>query len=260
MRGGSSRLAPAVAARALLSPFGIGISKRIALVGSGSSITTLLVKESVPAGTPLLLAPDAALLTCQGALDADVDGLVPPPAEMLEMLKRDTAHLDHVYLAHFLSLQFFTDKESWFAGQIHHFKDSGSTSKKDVASSRVWERFAREYVTAPAPVFLAALQYVWESCFRKTATGAACLPPAPLTAALAVAPVVDVAVRSRNATNSTLTATTAKVVRETYLNGDITGARQALLAKNDAYAYWVLTAITDIPVGSEVSVSPQPSL
>lgn len=259
MRSGPCRLAPAVAVRPLLSPFGIGVSKRIALVGSGNSIAALLVKENVPLGTPLLLAPDAALFTCQGALDADVDGLVPPPVDMLELLKHDTAQLDHVYLAYYLSLRCFTNKEDWFSGQINRFKDRGSTSQEDATSSRIWERFAQVYVTAPAPVFLAALQYVWESCFRKPATEADS-SSAPLPAALAVAPVVDVAVQSRNTANSALTSTTAKVLKETYLHGDITGARQALLGKNDAYVYWVLTAITDIPVGSEVSVSSQSAL
>ncbi|KAG5492422.1 hypothetical protein GH5_01342 [Leishmania sp. Ghana 2012 LV757] len=256
MRHRSCRLASAVAARVLLSPFGIGMSKRIALVGSDFSITALVVKENVPAGTPLLLAPDAAVLTCQGALDADVDGLVPPPAEMLEMLTRDTAQLDHVYLAYYLSLRCFTERKDWFAGQISRFEDRGSVCGEDAASLRIWERFARKYVTAPAPVFLAALQYVLQSCFRKPTTEASsssALPPA----ALAVAPVVDVAVQSRNTANSALTATTAKVVKETYLHGDITGARQALLAKNGTYAYWVLTAITDIPIGSEIAVSSQ---
>ncbi|KAG5467118.1 hypothetical protein LSCM1_01299 [Leishmania martiniquensis] len=254
MRRTSCRLAPAAAARPLLSPFGIGMSKRIALAGSDLSITALVATENVPAGTPLLLAPDAALLTCQGALDADVDGLVPPPMEMLDMLKRDTVQLDHVYLAHYLSLRCFTDRTDWFAGQINRFKNRGSVCDGDAASTRIWERFAQKYVTAPAPVFLAAVQYVLESCFRKPTTEASSSPALP-PAAIAVAPVVDVAVQSRSAVNSALTATTAKVVKEAYLRGDITGARQALLAKNDACTYWVLTTTTDIPVGSEVAVS-----
>ncbi|GET92086.1 hypothetical protein, conserved [Leishmania tarentolae] len=254
MQSGSCRLAPSIAARSLLSPFGIGVSKRIALVGSSNSITAVLVKESVPAGTPLLVAPDAALLTCQGALDADVDGLVPPPAEMLELLKRDTVQMDHVYLAYYLSLRCFTNREDWLSCQIHRFEGTGSTSREAATGLRIWKRFAQEYVTAPVPVFVAALQYVRESGFRKPAIEGDSLPT-PLPPALTVAPVVDVAVQSRDAVNSVLTATTAKALKETYLHGDITGARQALLAKKDAYVYWVLTAITDIPVGGEVSVA-----
>ncbi|KAG5492954.1 hypothetical protein JKF63_01534 [Porcisia hertigi] len=259
MRRGCSRLASALHLRTLLSPFGIGISKRIELVSNRHSIGALIANQNVPAGTPLLLAPDAALLTCQGALDADVNGLVPPPAEMIALLKDHTAQLDHVYLAYYLSLRIFTDTEGWFAGQIRRFSKDRRCCQANPANLRIWEKFARGSVTAPAPIFLAAMQYVSESSFRKPATkdvSSSASPPA----ALVVAPVVDVAVRSHSAANTTLRNTTVKGVKEAYLHGDIAGARQALSGKDGDNVYWVLIASEDISVGSEVSFSSHHSL
>ncbi|KAK7198893.1 hypothetical protein NESM_000855900 [Novymonas esmeraldas] len=252
----SPRLAPVASARALLSPYGIGVSRRLARVGDGNSVVALQVTENVQAGTPLLVVPDGALLTCQVALDADRDGLVPPPAEVVEMLKRDTEQLDRVYLALYLSLHYFTDHGSWFADQIRRYHDSGSRYHDlDAAGARVWEVCARQYVTAPLPVYLAALRYVGDCGFRKPPAPADA-STAPSPAVLAVAPGLDAAARSSGATNAALSRTTAKIVRETYLRCGITGARQALAAKDDACSYLVLTTTADIPAGRDVSLCP----
>ncbi|KPA86682.1 hypothetical protein ABB37_00780 [Leptomonas pyrrhocoris] len=249
--------------RALLSPFGIGMSKHVNLSHSAvnrkhkGEELSMTVSSNVGAGTPLLVLADAAMLTCQAALDADVDGLAPPPAEMLEMLHDDTAQLDEMYLAYYLSQRYYTKPNDWYAHQLDLCSTARSNSIDVRPACALWERAAREYVSAPQSVFLAALRYVRASSFFKPAAAAVDAGAPSPPAALAVAPVLDVLLRNGGKANVSLMACTAKDVAEKYLSEDLRGVRQALLSKDDACAYWALLARGDLPVGSTVSVSSQ---
>lgn len=248
--------AGAASVRALLSPFGMGISRHVSLARRKPSEASLEVSRKVTSGAPLLVLSDTAILTSQTALDADADGLVPPPAEMMEMLHGDAVRLDEAYLAYYLSLRYFTKSGDWYAMELDAFSAAHRQSGDDGAASAFWERAAREHVSAPRPLFLAALRYVRASSFRKPSAvsgdGASSQPPA-----LAVAPVLDVVVRSTGKANASLAPCTAKDVAEKYLSEDLRGARQALLAKDDACAYWVLVAQDNIPEGDTICLSSQ---
>lgn len=248
--------------RALLSPFGIGISNHVSFARCGNGAATdevaLTVTRKTVAGTPLLVVADAAMLTGQGALDADVNGLVPPPAEMLDLLRSDTVRLDEAYLAYYLSLRYYMKPNDWYAMQINVCGAAPSRTSETSAASALWERLSHNYVSAPQPLFLAALRYVCTSSFCKpVATGAALqeAAAAPRRPALALVPVVDVLVRHKGNAKVTLAACTAKDVREKYLTKGLRGARQALLSKDDACPYWVLLAQSDIPANSMLSLA-----
>lgn len=255
-----------VSTRALLSPFGIGLSRHVTVVQRRDNRgLALQASGNVASGSPLLVLSDSNLLTSQTAFDADVDGLVPPPADMLEMLQGQSVRLDEVYLAYYLSLRYFTTPNDWYALQLDFYRDApaAAAAGDDSVVSALWERASREHVSAPRPLFLAALRYVRASSFYKPVTAAAAdgaaAPSQP--APLAVAPVLDVAVRGRDRGEPTalLTSCTAKDVTEKYLSADLRGARQALVAKDDACAYWVLLARDNIPQGGAVSIASQPS-
>lgn len=249
------------ATRALLSPFGMGISRHVAFAGdSAHGDFSLQASHPIASGSTLLVIADATLLSSQTAFDADVDGLVPPPAEMLELLRGESVRLDEVYLAYYLSLRYFTRPKDWYALQLDDQAVNHAAASNDAAVSAFWERAAREHVSAPRPLFLAALRYVRASSFYKpiaaVASEAAPSQPAPLV----VAPVLDAAVRSRAKANASLTPCTAKDVAEKYLSADLRGARQALAAQKDACAYWVLLARDNIPQGGTVSLDSQQPL
>ncbi|KPI87094.1 hypothetical protein ABL78_3806 [Leptomonas seymouri] len=264
MSAPAALLAGVLPVRALLSPFGIGISRRISFARCSSKVKgdeiSVQVTGKVAAGTPLLILADTAVLTCQAVLDADVDGLAPPPAEMLGMLQGDTVRLDDVYLAYYLSLRYFSKPNDWYATQVDLCSTAHSGASGVGAASALWERAAREYVSAPQPLFLAALRYVRASSFFKP-FATAVHPCAPSQQpARAIAPVLDLLVRSEDKANVSLMACTAKDVAQKYLSADLRGARQALLSKDDACEYWAVLASDDLPVGSTVSLSPQSPL
>jgi hypothetical protein len=247
--------------RTLLSPFGIGISKHIIFAPSKNEKDVVLkTTNNISVGAPLFILADSVVLTCQAALDADVDGLVPPPAEMLEMLNGAALRPDEVYLAYYFAVRYFTKPKDWYAAQVDVCGGASQTHSGaiDGAASFLWQRATRKYVSAPQPLFLAALRYVRSSSFFKPAAATSNAATRSPPAALAIAPVLDVLVRnSKGQANVTLTACTAKDVTERYMTEDLRGARQALLSKEAACAYWALLAREDIPVNGTLSFSSQ---
>lgn len=244
--------------RSLLSPFSIGLSRQVRVTGAfDTSYTRVVATGPISSGTCVALLPDHALCTCQTALDLDKDGMVPPPADMVEVLQENVNQLDHLYLSYFLAVGCYLNPNSWYSKQVNAYITSAMSRSITDPLVAVWERFTHRHVTPPAEVFIAASQYISKASFKKPAYS----KEASLEGAvrLCICPVVDLMISRTASPNISLVCSSVKEVQRPDILSCVTGARQGLVSRSDDYVYWMLIAQENIVAGQTLVFPPLPA-